>query len=293
MVKLAREALTGNFNNEENTKNSLMQLLSVGTSAGGARPKAVINIDPATKEMTSGQRPEAGKESWLLKFDGVGLDKALGDSQKYGRIEYAYSLMARAAGINMPETRLLEENGRAHFMTRRFDRTQPEQADEVPKKIHMQSLCALWHVDFNMIGVNGYASLFNAIERLELGEAATVEAFRRMAFNCLAMNCDDHSKNFSFLMDENGVWKFSPAYDITFAYNSQSQWLSSHLMGVDGKFSDITSKDLVRFAEKWDIPYARVSLKKIKEAIASWPEFAQAAGLSKEVANTISEHFVV
>jgi serine/threonine-protein kinase HipA len=250
------------------------------------RAKAVVNIDPATREITSGQRPEAGKESWLLKFDGVGADDGLGASQHYGRIEFAYSRMAKAAGIDVPKTCLLEEGGRAHFMVRRFDRADVD-ASGTPKKYHMQSLCAMDNLDFNLLHTNSYGSLFAVVRRLGLGEDSVTEAFRRAAFNFLAMNCDDHSKNFSFLMDENGVWTLAPAYDVTFAYNSQNIWLREHLMGVDGKFSDVTSADLLKFADNHNVQYAKQALRDVRNAIAEWPTFAKSADLSSEAIEQI------
>jgi len=291
LVTAARESIQGRLSGDAESKKTLMNLLSVGISAGGARAKAVINMDPVSGEMRSGQHPEAGKESWLLKFDGVGNDPGLGDSEQYGRIEYAYSLMAKSAGIQMTETRLLEENGRAHFMTRRFDRMDAG-TNEDSEKIHMQSLCAIDHVDYNLVGVNDYASLFSAIRRLGLKEETVTEAYRRMAFNYMAMNCDDHSKNFAFLMDRHGQWRMSPAYDITYAYNSKNVWLREHLMGVFGKFSGVTRGDLMDFAEHMKVPAARQTLKEVLQAVARWREYATNAGLSDEIAAAIeSSHY--
>jgi serine/threonine-protein kinase HipA len=287
LVTAARDALTGSVATDKESKHALQQLLSVGSSAGGARAKALVNLDPVTQAITSGQHPAAGHESWLLKFDGVGADAALGDSQQYGRIEYAYSLMAKDAGINMPETRLLEENGRAHFMIRRFDRV--DQGGAAPaKKIHMQSLCAMDHVDFNLLRTNSYSSLFAVIRRLELSEETMTEAFRRMAFNYMAMNCDDHSKNFSFLMDNNGSWRLAPAYDVTFAHNEQNIWLREHLTGIDGKFSNVTKKDIIGFADRHEIQYAKKSLKEIAYAIARWREYAGQAGLTQDAVDAVA-----
>jgi len=291
LVSTAREALHGNIRTDRESKSALRQLLSVGTSAGGARAKAIINIDPKTGDITSGQRPTVGKQSWLLKFDGVGEDKSLGEAGQYGRIEYAYSLMAKDAGIDMPETRLLEENGRAHFMIRRFDRIDTDESAATPQKLHMQSLCAMDNVDYNLIHTNDYASLFAVIERLNLGAETATEAFRRMAFNYMAMNCDDHAKNFSFLADAAGHWRFAPAYDITFAYNSQNMWLREHLMGVSGKFADVTQKDLITFANRHGIEYAKAALSDIRAAIANWPDYAGRAGLSKVHAEGIAKQF--
>jgi len=291
LVNAAKDAIHGSIGTDSKAKLALRQLLSVGTSAGGARAKAVINLDPLTGAVSSGQRPEKGKESWLLKFDGVGGDSALGFSQEYSRIEYAYSLMVKAAGIDMTETRLFHENGRAHFMTKRFDRNEPASGN-LSDKIHMQSLCAIDHIDYNLIHTNLYDSLFAVIRRLELPSESLTEAYRRMVFNYLAMNCDDHAKNFAFLMDEQGKWRLAPAYDITFAYNSQNIWLKEHLMGIDGKFIDISLQDFSRFADRHDIPYARKSLNDVKYAIASWPDFAEQAGLSKPITNGIKNRLV-
>ncbi|MDR1954148.1 MAG: type II toxin-antitoxin system HipA family toxin [Clostridiales Family XIII bacterium] len=287
LVAAARDALRGKVTTDKESKQALQQLFSVGTSAGGARPKAVVNFNPRTQEITSGQRPTADTESWLLKFDGVDEDKGLGGSRQYGRIEYAYSLMAKAAGIDMTETKLLEENGRAHFMTRRFDRIDGDAA-EPPKKLHMQSLCAMDNIDFNLLHTNSYSSLITVIRKLNLGEAAVTEAYRRMVFNYMAMNCDDHSKNFSFLQNRNGVWALAPAYDVTFAYNSQNIWLKEHLTGIDGKFSDITQKELIDFAERHEIQYAKKILKDVRGAISDWGNYAKTAGLSQAATEEIS-----
>jgi serine/threonine-protein kinase HipA len=214
--------------------------------------------------------------------------------------------MAQAAGIRMADTRLFHENGRAHFMTKRFDRMDPAADGSggerssgggrsgnggnsgMPRKIHMQSLCAMDHVDFNLIRTNQYDSFFAVIQRLGLPEEDMTEAFRRMAFNYFAMNCDDHSKNFAFLMDEQGKWSLAPAYDVTFAYDSKNIWLREHLMGVGGKFSGVGKKDLLKFAERHEVPYARKSLGEVMQAIAMWPEFAKEAGLPKASGDIIA-----
>jgi len=280
LINAARDAVEGSIGTDSKAKRALRQLLSVGTSAGGARAKAVVNIDPTTGALSSGQRPEKGKESWLLKFDGITDEASFGLSEDYGRIEYAYSLMAKAAGIYMTDTRLFHESGRAHFMTKRFDRMDPA-SGTVSDKTHMQSLCALDHIDYNLIHANQYDSLFAVIRRLGLPEDALMEAFRRMVFNYLAMNCDDHAKNFAFLMDEQGKWRLAPAYDVTFAYNSKNIWLREHLMGIGGKFSDVSIQDFSHFAERHDIPYSRKLINEVKYAVSKWPDFAKQAGLSK------------
>ena len=291
LVNTAKDAVQGFIGTDSKAKTALRQLLSVGTSAGGARAKAVLNYDPANDSISAGQRPVKGKESWLLKFDGVGEDKSIGASQVYGRIEYAYSLMAKAAGIQMTETKLLQENGRAHFMTKRFDRADPATGTK-SDKIHIQSLCAMDHINYNLIHANLYDSLFAVIRRLELPSESITEAFRRMVFNFFAMNCDDHAKNFSFMMDEHGKWSLAPAYDITYAYNSKSAWLREHLMGIDGKFADINMQDILRFAERQQIPYARMIINEVKSAIAMWPDYAHMAGLSDSSIDVIRSHLI-
>ena len=292
LVNAAKDAVQGSVGTDSKARRMLRQLLSVGTSAGGARAKAVVNLDPVTGVISSGQRPEKGKESWLLKFDGVGGDSALGSSQEYCRREYAYSLMAKAAGIHMTDTRLLYENDRAHFMTKRFDRADLASGN-MTDKIHMQSLCAMDHIDYNLIHANLYDSLFAVIRRLTLPEEALTEAFRRMVFNYLALNCDDHTKNFAFLMDEQGKWRLAPAFDLTFAHNSKNIWLKEHLMGVGGKFADVTEQDFMRFSERHSIPYSRKTLGEVRYAVARWPEFAQQAGLSKTTTDAIKERLSV
>jgi serine/threonine-protein kinase HipA len=285
LVSIARDVIGGSLGTEVESEAALHQILAVGTSAGGARAKAVVNIDPGNGYLYSGHKTTPGLESWLLKFDGVGADKQLGETGQYGRIEYAYSLMAKAAGLQMSETRLLEENGRAHFMTRRFDRT------DAFTKLHLQSLCGLAALDYNAIGVHDYAQYQSAISALGLGEESAAEGFRRMAFNVAAANCDDHTKNFGFLMDSNGEWSLAPAYDVTHAYNPQGPWTFQHLMGIDGKYQALTRKDLLVFAERHSVPGALVILNEINDAIDSWSTFASQAQLPKTDRDTIAKDF--
>lgn len=275
LVSAARDGVAGTLTTDKQSEHALRQIISVGTSAGGARAKAVVNYNPATDEIRAGHTsPSEGFEAWLLKFDGMGEDRQLGDTQNYGRIEYAYSLMAAAAGITMSETKLLHENGRAHFMTRRFDR--PGGA----RKLHSQTLTGIAGIDFNAIGVNDYAQLFTAIDGLDLGAQAREQAFRRMVFNIVSANCDDHAKNHGFLMDEEGAWSLAPAYDITHAYNPAGQWTHQHLMGVAGKFRDITRADLLEFSERHSILRAKAIIEDANDAVDNWAEFASKAGLS-------------
>lgn len=286
LVKEARKSIRGQFNEDDYVNAALRSLIEVGTSAGGARAKAVIAWNPKNEEIRSGQvdAPE-GFEHWLLKFDGMGADKELGAPQDYGRIEYAYYLMARAAGIRMSESRLLEENGRAHFMTKRFDR------EKGNTKHHMQTLCAMNHLDYKKKSANGYEQLFMTVRELKLGHAAEVEVFRRMVFNVLGRNCDDHTKNISFLLPKNGTWELAPAYDITFAHNPKGEWTSQHLMSVNGKFKGFTREDLLAVADRFGIGEATHIIKATQSAIRAWPIFAKKAGVNKKTIDQIkSQH---
>jgi serine/threonine-protein kinase HipA len=285
LVADARQmTLYGELDTDHHAKAALAQIIQVGTSAGGARAKAIIAWNPKNQEIRAGQFDvEPGFEHWLIKLDGVGKDQELGMSQNYGRIEFAYSLMAKAAGIAMSPCRLLEENGRAHFMTKRFDRDNNQ-------KIHMQSLCAIAHLDYKLKATHDYGSLFLTIHKLKLGIDALEEAYRRMVFNVMSANCDDHSKNFSFLLKELGEWELSPAYDVTHAYNPSGEWNSQHLMSVNGKFSEITQQDFKEVADRFAIGRAQRIIKQVATSIAAWPEFAKKAGLPRVETEIISEH---
>ena len=261
---------------------ALRDILRVGTSAGGARAKAVVAFNPNTGEFRSGQvDAPPGFEHWLLKFDGVSENRdkeALADPRGYGRIEYAYHLMARAAGLTMNDCRLYEENGRAHFMTRRFDRP----AGPV-KKLHLQSLCALAHYDFNAAGAYGYEQAFAVLRALDLPHAAMEEMFRRAAFNVIARNQDDHTKNIAFLMDQGGRWSLAPAYDIAYSYNPDGEWTARHQMTLNGKNDGFNFDDLIACARAADVKPARAKsiLAAIGEAVRRWPEFAAAARIEE------------
>lgn len=287
LVTEARQIIEGTMVQDAARLSSLAEIFAVGTSAGGARAKAVLAINDTTQEVRAGNvAVPAGFDQYLLKFDGVSsTDKGLAETQPYCRREYAYSLMAQAAGIEMSECRLLEEDGRAHFLTRRFDRAGQE-------PLHMQTLCALQALDYNLTGTHDYAQYFATINALHLGEDALVQAFRRMAFNILAANHDDHTKNFAFLMDSGGNWSLSPAYDLTFAYDPSNRWLKSHLMGVLGKFDDIAAQDMLRIADQFAIPYAKSTIAEIRDAIGSWGEFASAAGLERADTDMIGAHLL-
>lgn len=275
LVTEARKAVKGKLNGDDETSAALRSIIDVGTSAGGARAKAVIAWNPKTQEIQSGQvEAQAGFEHWLLKFDGMGKDKELGVSEHYGRIEYAYYLMATHAGITMSESRLLEENGRAHFMTKRFDR------EGKNVKHHMQTLCAMSHLDYKKKSTNSYEQLLMTLSELELPHEAFVEVFRRMIFNVMGRNCDDHTKNFSFILKERGRWQLAPAYDVTFAHNPNGEWTNQHLMSVNGKFKNITAEDVIEVANRFGVGEVKVLMLEVSGAIKLWPTFAKKAGLS-------------
>ena len=277
LVSAARRAVTGKLDSDDHASAALRSIIEVGTSAGGARAKAVIAWNRETEEIRSGQaEAPPGFEHWLLKFDGMGRDRELGASQHYGRIEYAYHLMAMEAGLHMNECRLLSENGRAHFMTRRFDR------EDGGVRHHLQSLCAMSHLDYKKKGANSYAQLFDTIKRLDLPYGDREEAFRRMVFNVMGRNCDDHTKNFAFRMRQGQSWELAPAYDVTFAHNPEGEWTSQHLMSVNGKFKDFTRDDLLAEADRFAIGTAPRVIDQVRIAILAWPSFATRAQLSAE-----------
>ena len=267
---------------------ALEDILSVGTSAGGARAKAVLAWNRETGEFRSGQ-VEAGDgfEDWLLKFDGVAgsQDRELSYPQGYGRIEYAYYLMARAAGIEMSECRLHHEGGRSHFMTRRFDR------DPRGRKIHMQTFGALRHFDYNVAGVYAYEQVMQTIRALGLGMSVVEEQYRRTVFNIVARNQDDHVKNIAFLMDRSGGWRLSPAYDVAHAYNPQGPWTREHQMSVGGKREGFERADLERFAESSGLrkTIAAGVVDPVVSTVAMWPRFAAEAGVEEQSLRRIGE----
>ena len=291
LVEDARRLMQGDFSGDPEAWAALANIVRVGTSAGGARAKAVIAWNPESNQIRSGQfDAAAGFEHWLLKFDGLGKDLELGTGADYGRIECAYSLMARQAGIEMSPCRLLEENGRAHFMTQRFDR---EVVHGRTLKHHVQTLCAMDHLDFKQRGTHAYAQLFMVIVRLELGDDALGQAFRRMAFNVMARNCDDHTKNFAFRLKRGGSWELAPAYDLTHAYNPQGQWTYQHLMSVNGKFDGITREDLLEEADRFGVRRPKDLLANVRAAVENWPGFAEEAGLGEAAAERVAADFQV
>jgi serine/threonine-protein kinase HipA len=268
-------------------QSALSDILKIGTSAGGARAKAVIAFNPKSGEVKSGQvKAPAGFSYWIIKFDGV-HDSQFGASAGYGRVEMAYYLMAKAAGIRMSECRLLEENGRAHFMTKRFDRL------DTGQKIHMQSLCGIRHFDFNQVGFYSYEQIYETMRMLRLPYPEAEQLFLRMVFNVLARNCDDHTKNFAFLMDQTGNWSLSPAYDICFAYRPGSIWVSSQSLMVNGKRENINDADFLEVARQMNIKKPEEKIEQVKLAVGRWVEFAGEVGVALALRDGIKETLLV
>jgi len=284
-VLRARDGLAVSFDGEEREA-ALREILRVGASAGGARAKAVVAWNPATNEVRSGQvdAPE-GFEHWLLKFDGVdhNRDRDVTEPRGFGAIEYAYHLMARAAGIAMEDCRLFEEGPRRHFMTRRFDRVGAR------GRLHLQSLAALAHFDLNAAGAHSYEQVFVVLRRLGLGMDALEEQFRRTCFNVVARNQDDHVKNIAFLMDKEGRWSLSPAFDLTYAYNPDGAWTSRHQLSLEGKRDGFERADLDALGRTVSLARGRALeiLDEVGAAVVRWREFAQLAGVDDERAAAI------
>ena len=291
LVELASEILSqrNHLNvsfSEKGKKRALADILRIGTSAGGARAKAIIAWNPNTNEVRSGQvNAGDGFDYWLLKFDGVegNRDKELEDPRGYGSIEYACYLMARDGGIEMTECRLFEENDRRHFMTRRFDRNSEGQ------KLHMQSLGSLAHFDFNLAGAYSYEQALMTMRQLGLSMSAIEQQFRRMVFNIVIRNQDDHVKNIAFLMDRKGKWTLSPAYDMTYSFNPSGAWTSTHQMTINGKRDDFTLEDFKRCANVALMKRGQEKLiiGEIQDVVSNWREYAKDAGLPKQTSGNI------
>jgi len=283
LVKLASEVLTHRASLQVSfapgsRHEGLQEMLRVGTSAGGARAKAIVAWNRNTNEVRSGQvKAPAGFDYWLLKFDGVSAnkDKELEDPKGYTVIEYAYALMAADAGIEMSECALMEEGGRRHFMTRRFDRLSDG------GKLHMQSLAALAHFDFNSASAHSYEQAFDGIKRLGLSMRAREQQFRRMIFNVVARNQDDHVKNIAFLMDKAGAWSLSPAFDVAYAYNPTGLWTNRHQMTINGKTDDFTREDFEAVAHVAGLKRGRPEaiLTEVMDTVKEWPRYAKTAGV--------------
>lgn len=275
-----REQFSTNFTSMDD--DSLKELIQVGTSAGGARAKAVIAYNKSTGDVRSGQIDNLRDyEYWIIKLDGV-TNEQLGDPLGYGKIEYAYYLMAKDCGINMANCRLMIENGRAHFMTKRFDRKGLD-------KIHMQSLCGIAHYDYNDPGAYSYEQAFQVIRKLRLPYPDSAELFRRMCFNVVARNQDDHTKNISFLMGKDGIWGLSPAYDMTYAYNPSRKWTKQHQMSINGKRESILREDILAVGTKMNIKNPKETIDKVIEVISNWTDYAKRAEVDSEKIKAIQE----
>lgn len=279
-----RKKITVNL--KENVKKGLEDIIRVGTSAGGARAKAIIAYNEKTGMMRSGQvAAPKGFEHWLLKFDGVS-NKQLGDPAGYGRIELAYYHMALDCGIEMTESKLFEENGRAHFMTKRFDRIKGQ-------KLHVQSLCAMRHFDFSMIGSFAYEQVFETIRMLRLPATTSEQFYRRMAFNVIARNLDDHTKNIAFIMDKKGAWRLSPAFDITYSYDPASVWVKQHNLSINGKTIDITKDDLLKVGKEMNIKHAKTIIEQVQSSVRKWPQYAKDAKVKDKQIKAINQTLLV
>ncbi len=269
-----REGFHANLNADE--KRAVQDILKIGTSAGGMRAKAIIAYNEKTGEVRSGQtRVPSGFEHWLIKLDGVN-DSTLGDPKGYGRIEMAYHMMAVDCGIEMMECRLFEEGDRAHFMTKRFDR---EGSDT---KHHIQTLCAIQHYDYQDVFSYSYEQLFQTMRILRLPHPQAEQMFRRMVFNILAYNCDDHTKNFSFRLKEGNAWELSPAYDMTWSFDPSGQWVNQHALSINGKRRNITTDDMLAIAKSIRVKNGKEIISQIRDIIDKWPSYAKQAGVSSK-----------
>ena len=281
LVNVAREALSekssfdANLNDDK--KQAIAEILRLGTSAGGQRAKAIIAYNQATGEVRSGQvEAPAGFDYYLIKLDGVSAKAGFKETENYGRLEYSFYKLAKACGIEMSDCSLIEENGRAHFLTKRFDR-------QDGKKVHMQTLCGMAHFDYRLHRAYSYEQAFNVMRALRLPYSAAKEMFRRMVFNVVARNQDDHTKNISFLMGDDGTWRLSPAYDMGYAYNPNGGWTATHQMSINEKFDDITRQDLLELARQNNIKDAAPIIDEVCEMASKWPKMAQECDVPKEM----------
>lgn len=273
LIQTTKELLSKKENlsihTQKKMEDVMMDVLKMGTSAGGARPKAIIAYNEQTGQIKSGQTlADEGFEHWLIKFDQVS-DVQFGESEGYGRVEMAYYKMATDFGIDMMESRLIQENNRVHFMTKRFDRVKGNQ------KLHSQTLCALQHYDFANITSYSYEQIFQTMRQLRLTYSEAEQMYRRMVFNIIARNCDDHTKNFSFVMDQTGLWKLAPAYDICFAYRPDSKWVSQHNISVNGKRKEFTRKDLLTIAKQNSIRNPMGIIDSCIQVVKNWKTYAE------------------
>ena len=291
LVDVARDALLNkeNFgvNIKDDKKAAIAEILRLGTSAGGQRAKAIIAYNKTTGEVRSGQTdvPE-GFDYYIIKLDGVSATTGFRETENYGRLEYSFYKLVKECGIEMAECSLIEENGRAHFLTKRFDR-------EKGKKVHMQTLCGIAHYDYRLHRAYSYEQAFNVMRALKLPYSQAQEMFRRMVFNVIVRNQDDHTKNISFLMGDDGIWKLSPAYDMGYAYNPNGGWTATHQMSVNGKFDEITREDLLEFGVKNNIKNAALIVDEVCEVVSKWPQIAKECDVPQAMIDSISVNMVM
>ena len=290
LVEVAREALTEKSefgtNLNDDRKAAVAEILRLGTSAGGQRAKAIIAYNKETGEVRSGQveAPE-GFDYYIIKLDGVSAKAGFRETENYGRLEYSFYKLAKECGIEMTECFIIEENGRAHFLTKRFDRKDG-------KKVHMQTLCGIAHFDYRLHRAYSYEQAFNVMRALRLSYAEARQMFRRMVFNVMIRNQDDHTKNISFLMEEDGKWHLSPAYDMGYAYNPNGGWTATHQMSINGKYDDITRNDLLTFASQNNIKDATSIIDEVCEATSHWESIAKDCGVPDSVIDKIKRSFI-
>lgn len=285
LVNVTRDALAEksffDVNLNDDKKAAIAEILRLGTSAGGQRAKAIIAYNKETGEVRSGQvDAPAGFDYYLIKLDGVSATAGFKETGNYGRLEYSFYKLARRCNINMSECSLIEENGRAHFLTKRFDRRNG-------KKVHMQTLCGVAHFDYRLHRAYSYEQAFNVMRALRLPYSDAQEMYRRMVFNVVVRNQDDHTKNISFLMDESGKWSLSPAYDMGYAFNPQGGWTATHQMSINGKYDDITREDLLLFARQNNIKDASAIIDNVCHEASHWSDVAKECGVPQEIINRI------
>ena len=291
LVEVAREALSNkeNFgvNINDDKKATIAEILRLGTSAGGQRAKAIIAYNKTTGEVRSGQTDVPnGFDYYIIKLDGVSATTGFRETENYGRLEYSFYKLVKACGIEMSECSLIEENGRAHFLTKRFDR-------ENGKKVHMQTLCGIAHYDYRLHRAYSYEQAFNVMRALKLPYSQAQEMFRRMVFNVIVRNQDDHTKNISFLMGEDGVWRLSPAYDMGYSYNPNGGWTATHQMSINGKFDDITRKDLLECGAKNNIKNASLIIDEVCEIASQWPTIAKECDVPQSMIEEIKSNLLL
>lgn len=291
LVEVAREALLNkeNFgvNINDDKKAAIAEILRLGTSAGGQRAKAIIAYNKTTGEVRSGQTDVLeGFDYYIIKLDGVSATTGFRATENYGRLEYSFYKLVNACGIDMSECSLIEENGRAHFLTKRFDR-------ENGKKVHMQTLCGIAHYDYRLHRAYSYEQAFNVMRALKLPYSQAQEMFRRMVFNVIVRNQDDHTKNISFLMGEDGVWRLSPAYDMGYSYNPNGGWTATHQMSINGKFDDITRKDLLECGAKNNIKNASLIIDEVCEIASQWTTIAKECDVPQSMIDDIKANMLL